>query len=140
MAEANVRVVLRALNRVQEGIVRGISLEATSILKSAPSEGGTPVDTGWARVNWVPSVGTPFQGTVGTRAQAKKGQVSEATSSEGEARVATSYRLEQGPVFLSNNVPYINRLNDGHSKQAPVGFIQAAVQRAVDRFSGRQYS
>lgn len=30
-------------------------------------------------------------------------------------------------VYIVNNVPYIGRLNDGHSTQAPVGFIDAAV-------------
>jgi formaldehyde-activating enzyme involved in methanogenesis len=32
---------------------------------------------------------------------------------------------------VSNNVPYINRLNEGHSAQAPAGFVQQAVAKAV---------
>ncbi len=35
-----------------------------------------------------------------------------------------------GRLFLSNNVPYISRLNDGSSGQAPAGFVQAAIARA----------
>ncbi len=32
-----------------------------------------------------------------------------------------------GTAFISNSVPYINRLNEGSSTQAPAGFVQLAV-------------
>ncbi len=32
-----------------------------------------------------------------------------------------------GTAFISNFVPYINRLNEGSSTQAPIGFVQLAV-------------
>jgi hypothetical protein len=31
--------------------------------------------------------------------------------------------------FIVNNVPYIDKLNDGHSKQAPRYFIEQVLQR-----------
>lgn len=31
-------------------------------------------------------------------------------------------------IFISNNLPYIRPLNEGHSTQAPSGYIDAAVQ------------
>ncbi len=34
-------------------------------------------------------------------------------------------------IFISNNVPYIGRLNNGHSAQAPSGFVEMAVRRAA---------
>lgn len=32
---------------------------------------------------------------------------------------------------ITNAVPYINRLNDGHSKQSPAGFIDAIIDKHV---------
>lgn len=36
-------------------------------------------------------------------------------------------------VSISNPVPYINKLNDGSSTQAPAGFVQAALAAASAR-------
>ena len=33
-------------------------------------------------------------------------------------------------IFLNNNLPYITRLNDGWSSQAPKGFVQKALEAA----------
>ena len=30
-------------------------------------------------------------------------------------------------IHITNNLPYIGSLNDGHSKQAPAGFVQMAT-------------
>ena len=112
-------------------IVTAITLEAHANLVAAPSEGGTPVDTGWARANWVPSVGRAFTGLSGRRP--RRGERSRAgmKATNALARIAASYRIEQGPVFVTNNVPYINLLNDGSSQQAPSAFVQRAISKAV---------
>lgn len=81
----------------------------------------TPVDTGNARANWVPSVGSPAPN--GDRAA-------------GSAAVL-AYQLEQGPLFVSNGVPYIRQLNNGHSKQAPALFVEAAVDEALARVQAK---
>lgn len=90
----------------------------------------TPVDTGHARRNWVPSVTEPFAG-VATSEDAHTAGVTE----------VIGYTLEAGPLWVANNVPYIRRLNYGHSKQAPAGFIERAVdialQRVQQRYRGR---
>lgn len=112
-------------------VVSRLGVAAHAELVKAPSEGGTPVDTGWARANWVPSIGTPFEGIAGSRESAEDGRVDQGPAQQGLARVAAAYRIRQGPVFVSNNVPYVPRLNDGHSRQAPSGFVQAAIERAV---------
>lgn len=135
MAAPNINVVIRGLRAGTERIVQALSLEVTANLKKAPSEGGTPVDTGWARVNWVPTIGSPFSGTAGTRKQAESGSIDRSTSAAGEASLL-GYKLARGQVFISNNVPYIGFLNNGSSKQAPRGFVQRAIQRAIDRLSG----
>lgn len=88
----------------------------------------TPVDTGHARANWVPSVGTPHTAQAETVKVA--GNVGSAAHAAGVAKVA-AYKLEDGPLWVSNNVPYIRILNYGHSKQAPAGFIEFAVDQAL---------
>lgn len=84
----------------------------------------TPVDTGFARASWIISIGSPTSLQGGTRES-----VSEAAQQVGLARMA-AYHVRQGPAFVSNNAPYIMRLNAGHSTQAPIGFIQNAVDGA----------
>lgn len=106
-------------------VVIAITLNVVANLVAAPSEGGTPVDTGWARANWVPAIGRPVTDVAGSREA-----VSTAAQSAGEASVL-AYRLAMGPVYISNNVPYILALNDGHSPQADPQFIERAIDKAV---------
>lgn len=104
-------------------IIKFITLGIDRRLRRNPSRGGTPVDTGHARANWVPSIGSPFGGSVaGT------------SSSEHDAGVAAvlGYKLGDGPAWVTNNVPYILILNDGHSSQQPAGFIERAIDETLD--------
>jgi hypothetical protein len=80
----------------------------------------TPVDTGHARRNWVPSVGEPSTGEV----------ADESAHAAGIAAVM-AYKLGSGALWVSNGVPYIRALNYGHSQQAPAGFVEAAIDRAM---------
>lgn len=43
-------------------------------------------------------------------------------------RITDSYKLGS-PIYIVNNAPYINRLNEGYSQQAEAGFIDAIVQQ-----------
>lgn len=84
---------------------------------------GTPVDTGHARANWVPSIGQPF-----------RGEAPGTSLAEHDAGVAEilGFKLASGQMlYLSNNVPYVRRLNDGWSQQAPALFVEACVDRAL---------
>lgn len=130
MAEpGSIRFVLDALTRFTEQHVKVITLDAVANLVE-----DTPRRTGWARSNWVPSIGTSadLDGTppADDQSSAAVGQRS-AEREAGIAAIVTGYRLSLGRIYITNNVPYIQRLNDGHSKQAPAGFVQAAILRAV---------
>lgn len=105
-----------------------VTLQVDRNLRRAPSEGGTPVDTNHARASWIPSVGAP--------SSAEAGGGSSAAHDAGLA-VVVSYKLGQGPLYVSNNAPYIGRLNLGTSKQAPVGFIERAIDEAVATIAAR---
>lgn len=86
----------------------------------------TPVDTGWARANWVVSLGVPQTSVVGSR-----DNVDQSAQQAGISTLLSMTSLGQGPIYISNNVPYIQKLNDGHSGQAPAGFVQSRVDREV---------
>lgn len=112
--------IKRDLTRTAENVVRFIVLDLDRRLRRNPSRGGTPVDTGHARANWVPSVGAPFGIEVDD----------DAAHDSGAAQVV-GYKLGDGPAWLSNNVPYIQLLNDGWSKQRPAGFVEACIAETL---------
>lgn len=127
--ERNIRVVVSALEGFVTLLVKKIVLDVVANLQRDPSEGGTPVDTGWARANWIPNIGRPVSNTAGTRMQAERGQLP-GDSAAGVAKIALTYKLPS-VVYISNNVPYILKLDAGSSKQAPKGFVRKAVIEAV---------
>lgn len=88
----------------------------------------TPVDTGRARGNWVTSVDNPAQGEIDRDDKAGSAAIAEvvAKTPEGAGQ----------ETFLSNSLPYIEKLEYGHSQQAPSGMVRrnlARVQRIVQQ-------
>ena len=61
-----VRVVLSGLEQFTESFIKKIALDVVANLSRAANEGGTPVDTGWARANWLPSVAQPIRDPAGS--------------------------------------------------------------------------
>lgn len=94
----------------------------------------TPVDTGRARVNWRVSVGQeseeeprePIQSGPEGSAARKTANAQKAINSG--RNVINRSQLAFSPIFISNNVAYIERLEAGSSAQAPQGMLRAAVQ------------
>lgn len=110
--------IAAALTSRVEQAVRMLVLEIDANLRASPDAGGTPVDTGHARSNWVASVGGPWLEEIA-------GVAGETADANLAAMLA--YRLIQGPAYLSNNVPYINVLD---VLIAP-GFVEVAIARAL---------
>jgi hypothetical protein len=83
---------------------------------------GTPVRTGRARGNWQASTETPKDGTLDREDKSGSLAVAEMVRS-------TSHWIpvDARPAYLTNNLPYIQRLNEGWSKQAPAHFIEQVV-------------
>ena len=119
-----IEVIVRDAGRLTERVVRGIALDLHGNLVEA-----TPVDTGYARANWVPRVGRPQPRAVGTPGSGGVGAAQAAAN--GGVNQVLGYRLAQGRVHVTNNVPYIEALNAGHSPQAPAGFVQRSIRDAV---------
>ena len=120
-----IEAVVRGLDRVSERVVTKITIDLHRGLTRR-----TPVDTGWARANWVPRVGSPQPTTVGSRTDAGGIGESRAAAAAGLAQVL-AYKLAQGLVYVTNNVPYIRFLNAGHSRQAPAGYVQDEIAKVV---------
>lgn len=74
---------------------------------------GTPVDTGRARNGWVFANGTGNSGAIGN----------------GEPVNVSRIPDIGGVCILFNNLPYIERLEDGYSQQAPSGWVKRVVNQ-----------
>lgn len=113
-ARGSLRFVIDDLRRFTADQVQALGLAIHANLTET-----TPVDTGWARSNWQMSAGSPIESTLGL------------PGTSGVPPLVVGYQLRQGPIYITNNVPYIQRLNEGYSQQAPAGFVQAAIERGV---------
>lgn len=81
----------------------------------------TPVDTGRARANWQVSLRNPLDNELEDTDKNGSNTVSKAT------RVCVIFELRDQSINIANNLPYINRLNNGWSKQANAGYIERAI-------------
>lgn len=94
----------------------------------------TPVDEGRARSNWLVTVGSPSGITIEPHVKGSKGSTGDAnvrvTIEQGTAQIGTYASPDQGAVYISNNLPYIVRLNQGWSAQAPAGFVEIGIAAA----------
>jgi hypothetical protein len=132
---AEIAAILAGLDDLIEHTVIGLTTEVEANLISPPP-GGTPIDLGWARAGWVPSVGKPYLGGADLDPTPAKVSVALARQAEGIQEVL-AYRLTDGLAWVSSNVRYIQVLNEGHSGQSPAGFVQIAIANAVREVSAR---
>jgi hypothetical protein len=86
-------------------------------------KGDMPVRWGRARTSW-------GHWTPGDLVDAKKANASPSDAIWKEDPDGLS--ITQG-----SNVPYIDRLNEGHSRQAPAGFLDAAEEKGMDVLNDR---
>ena len=92
----------------------------------------TPVDTGQARSNWLVSVGQPRTDTIPAYDHGVLGSTSgpNTTQALDQGRGVISSAPSGATIYISNNLPYIGRLNQGYSMQAPAGYVERAVEAA----------
>lgn len=126
MPSRNVRIVVKGLRGFLDRVVRKLVLDCVAELVPA-----TPIDTGWARSNWIARIGRPYEEIAGTYPKTG-GSLNLGPQRAGLASVAR-YAAGFGPVYITNNVPYITILNEGSSKQAEKGFVKHAIERAIGK-------
>lgn len=108
-----------------------LAVDATVVL-------ATPVDTGRARSNWQASLGAPAAGQREAYAEGTAGSTAAANTTEAlnQAKAVISGSVPEQAVHITNNLPYISRLNEGWSAQAPMAFVQKAVLVGLDAIRG----
>jgi hypothetical protein len=78
----------------------------------------TPVDTGRARAGWLITVNTPSDEVL------PEGKYTYSAVTPDVPAITINDRY-----FITNNTPYIGKLNNGYSRQAPARFVEAVVAR-----------
>lgn len=131
MARSAATKINEAIQKFVVRVMQKLTTDTVANLQRAPSQGGTPVDTGWARANWIPSVGTPVNAPAGTRADAEAGKIDTNAVPQGVSQVLSYSSIKLGNIYISNNVPYIELLNAGTSQQAPPMFVEMAIEKAI---------
>jgi len=131
---------MRGFSRRIARVAAGIDAETTTLMRktvltvTSAVVLRTPVDTGRARSNWQTQIGSAPAGPVGAYTVGSKGSTEAAAvaqvmaQAQGEMARLTQRDTE---VFLVNNLPYINRLDKGHSSQAASGFVKEAIAAGV---------
>jgi hypothetical protein len=128
------KALLRRADEIQANspkVVREATVAALSAVVIA-----TPADTGRARSNWTVTQKRPADGVreayspgnkLGSGEGANAGQAIKAGAEE-----AVKYQGQQKDTanFITNNLPYIARLEDGYSEQAPLGMVKQGIAAA----------
>jgi hypothetical protein len=128
----------RIAMRVEGNVERAVKDCAGAVLRSIVEN--TPVDTGYARSNWTPELDRAFEGLFPARVPGEKGSTAEenatATIEAGTPTIEAFDLAANREIHITNNAPHIQLLNDGHSRQAPAGFVQMAVVEGLATVRG----
>lgn len=89
----------------------------------------TPVDTSKALSNWIVTLDSPASEKIDPHFFGEKGSSQRASAAEtlNRAKAVLQNKKPGQAIFITNNLPYIVRLNEGYSGQAPAGFVERAV-------------
>lgn len=90
----------------------------------------TPVDVGTARSNWIARIGVPWRYVYRAFAPGShlgRGERGNLSGAVRQARAVISRRKPEQTIYITNNLPYITRLNSGYSRQSPAGFVQSGI-------------
>lgn len=124
--------------RVEGNVEKAVKDCAGTVLRSVVDN--TPVDTGYARSNWTPELDRAFEGLFPARVPGKAGSTAEenaaATIEAGTPTIEAFDIAANREIHITNNAPHIQPLNDGHSRQAPAGFVQMAVMDGLATVRG----
>lgn len=95
----------------------------------------TPVDTTQALSNWQVTLDRPAQTFIDAYVPGYGGYTSNASAAATvwEANIALDAKKLGQKIYVTNNAPYIRKLNSGSSKQAPAGFVEAALMMTKKR-------
>lgn len=100
----------------------------------------TPVDTSKARSNWQVGLGEPVTLQIFAHFPGKLGSTALASSARtiAIARTELAAKKPGQPIYISNALAYIRKLNNGSSVQHPGKFVEVAAKRGRDSLRARK--
>lgn len=114
---------------VEGGVEQAVKDCAVAVARTVIN--ATPVDTGRARSNWTVELDQAFQKLFPAHVPGEKGSTATANAEiaieKAEAAIDQFDICKNSSIHISNSLPYIGVLNDGHSAQAPADFVKLAV-------------
>lgn len=100
----------------------------------------TPVDTGRAKSNWIVTLGSPSGATINAYSEGEGGSTAAANEAAAQAQaesVISGYDGDAGlEIHITNNLPYIEELNQGSSMQAAPGYVEQALVQVLSIIRG----
>ncbi len=115
--------ISRALNRFVGRLTAQVARDVTPAIQE-----GNPVLTGFSQSNWIPQIGSPFEGVAGARFS-DSAILDNTPRLRGLASLST-YNITDGPIYISNNVRYIVFLNTLHPNRI---FVQRGIAAGIRR-------
>ncbi len=120
--------IMAQLTDVVEHVVKQTAVNVTDNLIAT-----TPIDTGFAVTNWIPTTGDPVANVAGFR---DPSGINTGPQEIGLREISMNYKISKGAVYITNKVRYIGDLNNGTSTQEPRGFVQRAIFKGIKDLAG----
>ena len=109
-----------AVLETQEKIEDAVQVIAMDTLRGVVLK--SPVDTGRFRGNWIVSINSPSMEQTPATDASGSGAINKGMAAIEGYDVETTSR-----IYIQNNLPYGNRLENGWSKQAPEGMVSVTI-------------
>lgn len=128
-----IRIRAKRIEENAEALVRKVAVAVDTAVVVA-----TPVDEGRARSNWQVGIGEAPEGVRDAYVPGKDGDTGAANAQQAieQGKRIIKFYSKGNTIHITNNLPYIQRLNDGWSAQAPAGFVEKAVVIGVAAAQG----
>lgn len=120
----DIRAISKTLDSQASEAAKGAALVIVSDLAHK-----TPVDTSKALSNWRIGIGQKPALAIAPHTPGRKGSTQEqsAAATIAAAKAQLANKKPGQSIWISNVLPYIRRLNEGYSTQAPAGFVERAI-------------
>lgn len=131
----NFKQLSSTLHKLALGVVENANKRKRTIASAIVSEliNETPIDEGRARSNWQASSGSDIKEKIEPYYPGTKGSTASENTSAALSAADKAIRksVPEVPLYVVNNLEYIEPLNNGHSPQVNPGFIQDAVEGGI---------
>ena len=130
LRELGIALGLRG-EELEDAITDTVRLASIAALSSATL--GTPIDEGRAKGNWFVASGSPDHSSIDDSRKGKGKGEAKPIESKTILRanpVIKAWKVGQGSIFITNNLPYVVKLDEGSSVQASEGMTAQALSAA----------